>query len=534
MTEVPAARSNRRRRVRHKVLTPAYASFVGGPRDALLDLNEIVDISEDGVAIQSASPLEPNRRFELCLDLAETSEPIYTAGRVIWSGASGRSGLRFSDLTPTSLLLLREWLFLNAMAGVANAQADAAVLAPRSTGEPVRPNYTDTLAALTAVEREVQSLGTDLVAALHLIAARAQTLLRAGGAAVALASDDPNVMVCRSSSGADAPPVGSRLQIGSGFSGECVRSGRFLRCDDAETDPRVDRESCRALGIRSILATPLRAGEKVIGLIEVFAAAPGFFTEDDASSLQRLADMVVAAVNRTARSQDATISAPRPAVMPPSAGSVLFASETRQEDKADVEDMLSGGIRLPRSQLIILVCAFAAISMALGFLLGPTIQEKLQARRESSGQTVLAASHPPVRATTSANPRTDAEAVTQLTELAGKGDPAAQYSLGMRYHLGDGVKQDYTEAARWFTHAADQGHVRAQAALGDYYSYGRGVPVDVAKSYFWSYLAFAGGDEVSKLRLGRLARQLPPAQLLQIQQQAAEWFHRHQKPTPAH
>src|SRR5271165_5975598 len=97
-----------------------------------------------------------------------------------------------------------------------------------------------------------------------------------------------------------APPVGARLQVGSGFSGECVKSGTLLRCDDSETDVRVDRESCRALGVRSILAAPVRVGEKSIGIVEAFAAQPNSFTENDSRVLQRLADTIVASVNRAA------------------------------------------------------------------------------------------------------------------------------------------------------------------------------------------------------------------------------------------
>jgi hypothetical protein len=91
---LPLSSPNRRRRVRHKVRTPAYASFTTESQGAMLDLNGIVDISEDGVAIQCNSPLQANRQLDLCLDLAESSGQIQTTGQVIWSDPSGRCGLR--------------------------------------------------------------------------------------------------------------------------------------------------------------------------------------------------------------------------------------------------------------------------------------------------------------------------------------------------------------------------------------------------------------------------------------------------------
>src|SRR5262249_31862110 len=138
---------------------------------------------------------------------------IYTTGQVIWSDASGRSGFLFRDLPPASLFHLREWLFFNAMAGVASAQDEPA---PSHLPDPVpiRPSYSDTLAALGAVQREVDALGSDLVAALQLIASRAQVLVQATGSAIALAGNEPDFMVCRASAGSDAPPVGARLQVG--------------------------------------------------------------------------------------------------------------------------------------------------------------------------------------------------------------------------------------------------------------------------------------------------------------------------------
>src|SRR5947207_799164 len=106
------------------------------------------------------------------------------------------------------------------------------------------PDYSSFLTALTAVKREVEAIGPNLDAALQLIAERSLGFLRASGAAIALARGAE--MTCLARAGDDAPPLGARLQVGSGFSGECVRAGRLLRCDDCESDPRVDQERCRA------------------------------------------------------------------------------------------------------------------------------------------------------------------------------------------------------------------------------------------------------------------------------------------------
>ena len=328
------ATPNRRRRVRHKIQTPAYASFTADPNGTKLDLHEIVDISEEGMAIQCHSPLDADSRVNLCLDLADCSENIYTTGQVIWSNESGRAGLRFSDLPAESLSRLREWLFVNVMAGVANGEAEIAARSNALEDGPPRPSYTDALAAVSVVQRQVEALGSDLAAALRLIAERAQALVRASGAAVALAEKDPEFMVCRASSGNDAPPVGARLQVGSGFSGECVKTGMLLRCDDAEVDARVDPETCRALGIRSILAAPVRVNEKSVGLIEAFSPKSDAFTEVDGRALQRLADTVLAAVNRAPREENpsSTETATAPAFSAPQ-GSVLFASADDEEEK---------------------------------------------------------------------------------------------------------------------------------------------------------------------------------------------------------
>jgi hypothetical protein len=547
---------NRRRRVRQKVHAPAYASFggasnSGGSNSGMIDLYEVLDISEVGVALQCSSPMKTGQQLELSLDLAEAGGPIYTPAKVVWSDETGRVGLSLPALGNSALHRLQEWLFLNAMASAANAASSGTLPPSGSPSEVPRPNYTDTLTAASAVQREAESQGSDLEAVLSLVASRSQSLLRASGAAIALSAKDPGTMICRASAGPSAPPVGATLQVGSGFSGECVRTGKILRCDDTETDERVDPQSCRALGIRSMLAAPLRLSERVVGLLEVFSAQPSAFGENDSAVLQRFAEMIVAAVNRAVRVHQ---SAPAPAFPTSVSGSILFgrAPEPNAEKKdglpkdgsakngsarngsTDADKV--GGIRLPRVHLYFLVVIAAIIFLVLGYTLAPWIQEKFQGRGPIGEQTVLASTHAPPRTVViPPTPAIETATLDQLRQFADKGEPAAEYALGMRYASGEGVKQDDKEAASWFIKAAENGNVKAQAALGTRYWGGRGVPASLTQAYFWTILARAAGDQNSKMFAEILASRMTHAQAVAIEQKAEIWYEQHEptaKPAP--
>ncbi|HEX6821040.1 MAG TPA: GAF domain-containing protein [Candidatus Sulfotelmatobacter sp.] len=533
--------ANRRRRVRHKIQTPAYASFSAQSQGAMLDLHEILNISEDGIALQCHTPLEVQKTVSLCLELAECPEHIYTTGQVVWSHESGRAGVRFSELPSESLARLREWLFVNVMAGVANGETEVATLTLAQDAVPPRPGYTDTLAAVGAVRRQVEALGSDFRRALQLIAERGQSLVSASGAAIALADADANSMICCASSGSDAPPIGVRLQIGTGFSGECVKRSQPLRCDDSETDTRVDRNSCRALGIRSLLAVPVRVGENAVGLIEVFAPHPHAFSDADSAVLQRLADVVIEAAHRAARVENLPFLKPvEKKAQIYHTGNVLFAApDKKEETTSEASEKNASGITLPRSHLILLVCAAATIMFALGWALAPWIQSeggpwiltKLHSHAQDHLPTVLASSESPQSASPQPlSPSTtsiEATSFEQLLEVAQKGDVAAQNALGLRYATGEGVKLNEVEAVRWFTRAAEQGYVPAQAKLGSLYYSGRGVPQDVNRAYFWMVVARMSGDEASTTLAVLVRARLTRSQTTAIEADAVRWVQTH-------
>ena len=539
--------AERRHTLRHRAHSPAYARVNEAPGDSP-ELSEILDISEAGMSIQTLSPLPAERDLSLCLDLSETKARIRTRGQVVWSDTSGRAGIRFAQLPGQSLEQLKEWLFVNVLTAFDHAAAASPVAdrwnntsnggpashtmakdedevksgAAADSGDGSRRATLEEVPSEGERERELEPNGFDRETTLQLTAERALALTRATGAAIALSEGSDSEMVCMASAGSDAPPFGTRLHVGSGFSGECVRTGRSLRCDDSETDDRVDREGCKSLGIRSMVAVPIRPGNKVTGLLEVFSPQPYAFNANDISALQQLTGSILPALSpippghaSPAPVQKEKERAPLPRTSPariePRPAEVRTVSAVRPVTAVKP----SGQVRWHK---ILLISAIATFVFAVLWLIAPWISNQVRSSGASTAQAQ------PQAASKSPNLPANASDLASLRKVAERGDPAAQFALGARYATGEEVKQDYTEAVKWFTLAAEQGHILAQATLGAYYWAGRGVPQDLTKAYYWSVLAQAGGDQASKYRVAVLASRMSRSQVLAAQEQANDWL----------
>jgi putative methionine-R-sulfoxide reductase with GAF domain len=156
---------------------------------------------------------------------------------------------------------------------------------------------------------------TELDAALQLLVERAQYITGATGTALALPLGEE--MVCRASAGSSAPPIGARLQVRSGLTGESIVRRQLLRCDNAESDPRVNLETCRALGIASIVVLPLlRHDGEVRGLFELFSDHPYAFEERDLIALERMAALTLTALD-LAEQRQSSVATVAPIAEPP-------------------------------------------------------------------------------------------------------------------------------------------------------------------------------------------------------------------------
>src|SRR5262249_53502573 len=83
-----------------------------------------------------------------------------------------------------------------------------------------------------------------------------------------------------------------------------IQTGKELRCDDCETDTRVDTAAIRALGIRSMVVTPVREDNRVTGVLAVFAPTPHAFTITHVAVLKTMADQISALLQKNGRPRD--------------------------------------------------------------------------------------------------------------------------------------------------------------------------------------------------------------------------------------
>lgn len=155
---------------------------------------------------------------------------------------------------------------------------------------------------------------------LMVIAQRAQAFTNASGTAIALSEGSAEELTCRARSGSAAPEVGTTMRLEGSFTGLCVQSGKELRCDDAETDTRVDTNAIRALGIRSMVVTPIKEDNKVIGVLACFAPTAHAFTITHVAVLKTMGDQISGLLQRDRRMrEEGMVPEPTPAAAFPKA-----------------------------------------------------------------------------------------------------------------------------------------------------------------------------------------------------------------------
>jgi putative methionine-R-sulfoxide reductase with GAF domain len=154
---------------------------------------------------------------------------------------------------------------------------------PPSTG---RKPLEQRLLEVIALQNAIAAAQNNLDEVLSIVVARAPELTGADAGVVEFREGDE--MVYRAVSGTATPFLGLRLHVDESLSGLAVKEGRVMRCDDAATDPRVDRLAAEAVGAISMLCVPLEDAAAVLGVLKLYAEREGAFDADD----ERLAGLL--------------------------------------------------------------------------------------------------------------------------------------------------------------------------------------------------------------------------------------------------
>src|SRR5687768_5299812 len=119
---------------------------------------------------------------------------------------------------------------------------------------------------------------------------------------------------------------------------------------------------------------------------------------------------------------------------------------------------------------------------------------------------VQCASFAGVKEALAAKERGDYETARREFEaLAANGDDKAMIDVGVMYHFGEGIKQDYVRAMDWYLKAFKKGNGDGYSNIGVLYRDGLGVETNrqIAYALFFIVHMRGLGDDSTQIRAGR-------------------------------
>jgi cell division septation protein DedD len=120
----------------------------------------------------------------------------------------------------------------------------------------------------------------------------------------------------------------------------------------------------------------------------------------------------------------------------------------------------------------------------------------------------------------------NSQELQSLIAKAADGDIDVQFRLGLMYHLGKTVPQNYIRATQWYKLAASGGSTNARNNLGVIHRDGLSVPANDVLAYMWLNLAASDQGPYGLARKNRdaLGSKMSSDRILQAQQLGEEYL----------
>jgi signal transduction histidine kinase len=155
------------------------------------------------------------------------------------------------------------------------------------------------LSALSNISSAVSGL-RDLDAILRIALDSVLELIDSDIGGILLLDEETKTMRYRVQRGLSAKYAEeTRISLGEGIAGKVAQTGESIVLEDISKDPRVPRpDLVRAEGLRGFVSIPLKAKDKVTGVMNVASYVPKRFGTDDVSLLSSIGDYLGTAIEQ--------------------------------------------------------------------------------------------------------------------------------------------------------------------------------------------------------------------------------------------
>jgi|GEM_PF-986214 len=158
------------------------------------------------------------------------------------------------------------------------------------------------LSEVIIAQNDIATAGLDTKRILALIIQHAQHLTGADGALIELV-DGPE-LVYHVASGNAERFLGMRITAAGSFSGLSLESGELLVCVDSEIDPRVNRDACQKIGVRSMIVKPLFHNGRAVGVLKSYSASAYQFADQHVNALRLVGGILASALGQAAEFEE--------------------------------------------------------------------------------------------------------------------------------------------------------------------------------------------------------------------------------------
>jgi diguanylate cyclase (GGDEF)-like protein len=154
------------------------------------------------------------------------------------------------------------------------------------------------LLEIIQAQGEIAAGDLDQDRAMQVIVKRVPELIGADGALID--SPDGDRLIFRAGSGVDPNVIGWEYPREASLSGRALERRAVLISSDTDLDARVESDTCRRLGARSLLCAPLVHRDKELGSLTAFSKRPHAFDQGDREAVGLLGRSLAAHLHHAA------------------------------------------------------------------------------------------------------------------------------------------------------------------------------------------------------------------------------------------